>query len=165
MEIETLIFAGASLIISILCFSYQHFKVISDLKKDLQEGSEKIEAIVVSNGNRVSILETKMELFWKNIEGIVLDTLKHPNTVRRDELIEKFGDRTINIEELDELKGILEPVIKENSKSAEAYAAGLVVARIDSILLDVKTIEELTKKPVRTPLKFLEEFRKHWKPI
>lgn len=61
---------------------------------------------------QVSVLEAKVELFWR---GLAADSARvlhhpHPQRARIDELLEAWGDRPLEFQEKEELRGYLESI-------------------------------------------------------
>lgn len=61
---------------------------------------------------QVSVLEAKVELFWR---GLAIDSARvlhhpHPQRARIDELLEAWGDRPLTFGEKEELRGYLESI-------------------------------------------------------
>ena len=162
MEFEHILFPLFSLVIAVIGLLYQHFKVLGDLRKDLDRKIDTVDEKIYLACNRLSILETKMDLFWSNVEKIALNMLKHPHESERDSLIKKFEERTITLNELDRLKFLLELLLQQDSKSIEAYAAGIILARITGLTFEAKKVEEETQKRITQPLKELDGVRELW---
>jgi len=108
----------------------------SERSKDIDEVKKKLDQIIAGDeekGERLKALEVKMELFWNAVQGSVIRMLKHPTAPRRDELLDKLTDKSITINELEELKDLLKCDV---SKKRDSLAAAIVVARIDQLLYD-----------------------------
>lgn len=60
--------------------------------------------------DRITVLETKMEIFWRNVGVELARVLHSPNPARThiDALLEALMEGRITAEERDELKGLLE---------------------------------------------------------
>jgi len=98
---------------------------------------------LIDVSNRIVAVETKMSIFWDAVGDVVKDIIKQPIHYRKDELVEKFPNLTI--EETRELRDIL---IKERNElkmsnaaknpSTRAYvlAIGLQLARVQTELMD-----------------------------
>jgi hypothetical protein len=93
--------------------------------------------------NRISKQEMKMDLFWGAVQETVKDMIKQPIHFRKDELLDKFPN--LGSEEIHELKDTLQlekremlSKIKllEPEKKAYLLAIALMLARIDSVLID-----------------------------
>lgn len=85
---------------------------------------------------RLCVLETKNELFWKSVEDTVITTLHHPNQFAKDSLLEKFQAKNITKEEINELKEMLVEDVTTKKNNAEAKAASILLARIQEVLFD-----------------------------
>lgn len=92
---------------------------------------------------RVSKQEMKMDLFWGAVQETVKDMIKQPVHFRKDSLLDKFPN--LDVEEIRELKHTLQEEKKEMlakikllepEKKAYLLAVALMLARIDSLLID-----------------------------
>jgi hypothetical protein len=89
---------------------------------------------VVKNRERMAVMETKMEIFWR---GVAYDNARilhtpHPENKRRDEILEKFVDQTITIDELKELVDLLHKIIEnKNREFGERTAASNLLRAIE----------------------------------
>ena len=90
-------------------------------------------------GERVTRVETKVELFWKGIEGNMVSLLKSPTKHRKDALLDKLSCNTLNQAEAIELKDIL---TKEFNGKKRANPLGMAyvmaIARLDLVLFNLK---------------------------
>ena len=98
---------------------------------------------LVGLSNRIVAMETKMSVFWDAIGDVVKDIIHHPTSPRRDDLVEKFPNLTM--EEMRELRSML---IKERDElrangatrnpQSQAYALSIVLqlARVQTALMD-----------------------------
>jgi hypothetical protein len=126
--------------------------VLEAKSKNFAAISAKIDLLVASEedkGERIKALETKMELWWTAIQSTVVRMLKHPTQKRRDLLFDKLEANTISLDELAELKGLLQC----ESKKKDALVAAMAIARIDTLIFDMKRM--LTKTlphPVQTQM-------------
>lgn len=103
----------AGLLISICGLLWQHFKTIAGINE------------------RLSTMETKIDLFWKAVEKHVVDLLKAPHTKRYDVLLDKLVQGTLTNEEARELKGYLTNHLK-TAKASKRLAMVLLLARIET---------------------------------
>jgi hypothetical protein len=131
MNIE-LVLSIVSGCLAVIGFIWTYFKVILGIQKQLGnfDFTDMLERIVK--------IETKMELFWKAVEGSAIAMLHHPTTLRKDDLLNRFP--SITDEELCELKDILGSEFHDRkaSQDPKLLAYALMSARIDSELLDRK---------------------------
>ena len=136
-----------SILFTVIGFIIEHFKIqagmheriatletkqknIDDHTKRLDDFSRRFD----DWGERIKALEVKMELFWDAVSSNVITMLKHPTSERRDELLDRLGDKSITLAEMEELKRLLTCDVK--LKSRESLAAAVVVARINQKLYD-----------------------------
>lgn len=111
-----------AILIAISGFIFQQFGVISGIKE------------------RLSSLETKMDLFWKGIENKVVEMLKsYPTFLEKDVLLDKMTRKELNQEEAERLRTILTGEMdKNNNDDARKIAYVLVIGRLEQIILDIK---------------------------
>jgi ribosome biogenesis SPOUT family RNA methylase Rps3 len=110
------IFAICLTIIGLL---FQHFAVLSGIKE------------------RITALETKMELFWKAIETNVSQLLKsYPTNIDKDILLDKLSNRELTLEDAQALRTVLIGEM-ECTKTNNKLAYILIIARVE------QTIKEL----------------------
>jgi len=145
-----------SILFTVIGFLIEHFKIqagmheriatleakqknIDDHAKRLDDFSRRFD----DWGERIKALEVKMELFWDAVSSNVITMLKHPTAERRDELLDRLGDKSITLAEMEELKRILTCNVK--LKSRESLAAAVVVARINQKLYDAGRLVVPTK--------------------
>ena len=151
-----------SIMFTVIGFLIEHFKVqagvheriatleasqksIDDYTKRLDDFSRRFD----ERGERIKALEVKMELFWDAVSSNVITMLKHPAAKRRDELLDRLGDKSITLAEMEELKQLLTCDVKLNDvklKSRESLAAAVVVARINQKLYDAGLLAVSIKK-------------------
>jgi len=144
MNIEDLIFPVISLGITIVTVIVGYVRKIAKLEQHIaliEQKCKTCEGVNIKDklgemSDRLKALEIKTELFWNAIEKEVIDILHHPGEVRRDELLEKLRDKTITLREMEELKCILEGIVKERSSKDEIIGAVLLIGRLDQLLYD-----------------------------
>ena len=139
----------SSFIFTLVALSWEHFKVIGGMSNRITKLETKVAVLppeyvkclpqeLAGIHDSISRMETKIDVFWKSIENMIVKQLHHPlpQFAKRDKLLDKFKDKTITIGELNQLKGMLSctPIKKGDP---EALAAVLLIARIDTILFDV----------------------------
>lgn len=112
MNLEDLL-PYVSIALTICGFLFQHFKVLAKINE------------------RLAMLETKISLFWSIVEKELPRLLKHPDTKRQDELLDKLSNGDIAIKEMKELKAILQ---KDSSvdRVAKAFVIGLLDYKINN---------------------------------
>lgn len=92
--------------------------------------------------NRLTKLETKMELIWNYVDDNMGKILHSPHTPEIDALLEKMPPFTkkpmLTVFEAEELKCLLIPHWKEETDITKKRAYGLYLARIESLILDRK---------------------------
>lgn len=142
-------------VIALIGMVWQYFIVISGVRKDITDLATALRAEAVTSckgitdslsdqGNRLTRMETKMELFWNAIGQSMSSLIKQPIHFRKDELMDKLVPENLphlpenTVEELLELKGILkdELVTLREIKDPKSLAYSLAIAYIDQILFD-----------------------------
>jgi hypothetical protein len=90
------------------------------------------------NSERVTRIETKMELFWSAMTAQAVDVLHHPEETRMDELLVKLKLKTITPPELEELKCVLKTRFgnKNARKGNQGFWAMVALTRIEMLLFD-----------------------------
>lgn len=119
MEIAGIIVAGIAITLTVLGLLSQHFLVLSKMKE------------------RLSALETKIELFWKVVEKKMVDSLKQPTHQRKDSLIDKLKGGGLVLEEAVELRDILDGE-SECHNGCPNVAYILVLARLEALIYDLR---------------------------
>jgi hypothetical protein len=114
--------------------------------RDHCDKTEKVYAIMaqsISEINvRLSIIESKTELFWSNVEANLGKILKSPTHYDKDILITKLTEKRINLDELNELKEIMlhEFEEKQISNTNAVITYTLYIAAINQRILDIERI-------------------------
>lgn len=136
-----------SIMLTVIGFIVEHFRVQAGLRERIA-GLEAKDAVIDScakkldeinkteneRAERIKALEVKMELFWDAVSSQVISMLKHPDSKRRDVLLDKLGAKSITLSEMEELKKML--ICDVKPKTTEALAAALVLAQINVKLYD-----------------------------
>jgi len=153
MAVETsTIIAGAACIISGLGMVWTYFGGILSIRKEtiaaidsakeaMDKNYKSLGSELVKQGNRITTMETKMELFWNAVGGVMSSLIKQPIHFRKDELMDKLvGDKLpgSSTDELLELRIILEDelVTLREIKDPKSLVYALALAYIDQILYD-----------------------------
>lgn len=103
----------------------------ANLSRTMQAESASVQA-------RLSVVETKIDLFWRGLAADAAAILHkpHPEFARRDTLLELFLSGEISLLELDELRNMLLEVIRterlRNPDSGERLAASIIVRMIEA---------------------------------
>ncbi len=109
-----------AMILTVIGFLFQQFSVLAGVKE------------------RLTALETKMDLFWKAIEGNVIKLLKtYPTEIDKDVLLDKFSRRELSKEEAYQLRTILIGEM-ETTKTNNTLAYVLLIGRLEQILHENK---------------------------
>ena len=89
-----------------------------------------------------SAMNVKVNLFWKTIEDNLPRLIKRPTHKRMDDLLDKFREKTITIEEMAELKPLLEELVKQDlaDKNNQALGDMLMLG-----LINIRLYDELEK--------------------
>ena len=111
-----------SIIIAISGFLYQQFGIISGIKE------------------RLTSLETKMDLFWKGIEQNVIGMLKnYPTNINKDVLIDKMARGELSQEEAERLRTMLvSEVANEKGGDGKKIAYILAIGRLEQIIFEIR---------------------------
>lgn len=94
---------------------------------------------IVKTRERIVALETKIEIFWKNVafdNAKILHT-PHPKNARRDELLEKFVEEKFTKNELKELVIILQKIIVDNFNEFGERTAASQLFRTIAMLYEI----------------------------
>lgn len=108
---------------------------ISEIKARVQQIDERGTTGLGKVADRVSVLETKMDVFWRNVGVELARVLHSPNPARAhvDALLEAWIENRITPDERDELKRLLE-YIRDYHQGDESdfpvYAGDQVAAAI-----------------------------------
>lgn len=134
-----------SVFLSILGILYEEFKSKVALEKRIAtlESRPGTEQVLVE---RVAKMEVKMDLFWKTVEQYTITMLKHPNTTRFDDLLDKLQEKTITLAEMDELKGLLECEFQKVSKKktdGRGLVIAITIARINTLMVDATSMAKM----------------------
>jgi hypothetical protein len=115
-------------------------ELATQVRKEINDHFSVFRQEVSSLENRLTKSETKMELFWKSVGGVVSTIIKQPIHFEKDELMDKLtGKRdTMSSKELYRLREILTDEIGEFTavKDPKAMAYALALAYIEQILFD-----------------------------
>lgn len=164
MEVETstiaTLVALGSLTVAILNFIWARFKEGTKLRERISSleqsrtDNEKSRASLKNledrestNSDRLTRLETKMELFWTAMTDNAIKALHHPTETRADLLLLKFKEKTITLAEMEELKQLIRCRLDSKlakKKNGESYWATFMLARIDMALVDAGAIKITT---------------------
>ncbi len=83
--------------------------------------------------NRLASLETKVDLFWRNLSVDAAKILHSPDPAkaRQDALLERFMDETIEPDEVTELVTLLEAILHEHdAQPGQRLAASVVLQAV-----------------------------------
>jgi hypothetical protein len=112
--------AITAVILTVIGFMINHFAIISKLQE------------------RLTALETKMEIFWKAVGNHVAEMLKsYPTNIEKDILLEKLSTKEITLEEAYKLKTIVKGEMQKAANERLAYI--LLLAGIDVVIYEIKT--------------------------
>lgn len=151
MEISSII-AIIAVLLSALGIAWTYFGGILAIRKEIVEIADKVRIqaardnkqlsnIIVDQGNRLTKMETKMELFWNAVGGAMSSLIKQPIHFRKDELMDKLVGEKLpesTTEELVELREILqdELIALREIKDPKSLAYALAIAYIEQLLYD-----------------------------
>jgi hypothetical protein len=107
-----------AIIIAVAGLLYQHFGMITGIKE------------------RLIALETKVDLFWTAIESRVIEMLKSPNHLEKDELLDKLLHKEITLQEAQTLRTILNEELthREEMDNGMRLAYALMIGRLEQII-------------------------------
>jgi hypothetical protein len=94
---------------------------------------------VLKVSERITKVETKVELFWKVVETNVGQLLKSPTHVEKDMLLDKLAHRELNIKEAEQLRGILTDEMQLKGRDNGIIAYALIIGRLEQILYELRT--------------------------
>lgn len=115
--IAAIVMAG----VGIIGLLFQHFGVLSGIKE------------------RLTSLETKMELFWTAIQSRTIDILKSSSNPRKDALLDKLQDGCCTNNECHELFDILTAELEEKElDDGKRLAYCMVLGLINQRLFDLE---------------------------
>jgi len=113
---------------------------LEDRSKDFDAVAKKLDALIIAEedkSERIKALETKMELWWTAMQSTVVKMLKHPTQKRRDLLLDKLEAKTVTLDEMAELRSLLQ-CDASGKKKEDALVAAMAIARIDMLIYDMK---------------------------
>lgn len=103
----------------------------SSINRTMNENAAKV-------GERITVLETKMEVFWSGISLDLATVLHHPHPefAERDNLLELFLAGDINESQLDRLRELLRHAVgdidTESPSAGERVAASILLRLLDA---------------------------------
>ena len=125
---ESIYLSITAISLTVIGLLFQHFAVLSKIKE------------------RLTALETKMDLFWKAIEGNIVKMLKtFPTNINKDILLDKLSQKELDIMEAEKLRTILIGEM-ETTKTNNKLAYVLVIARLEQLLWDIRNNNKNHKK-------------------
>jgi len=131
-----------AIMISIASLAYTYFGLIIKIREDMSKDKDCIGREIADLRSKMSSLETKTELFWRCIEGRVVEMLKsYPTNLNKDVLLDKLSDNSLTLREAEELRTILGCELDKAVDKQFAYvlALGLIEQKIYDLRdLDVK---------------------------
>lgn len=114
---------------------------ISELEINVNQLSEKIIAIntrldkhsesFIELLERMTVMETKMDLFWKIVENKMPSMLRMPTHLEMDLLLDKMTAGKLNYSEMNDLKMRLNDIVYNNEKDVMKI---FVLARLEQLL-------------------------------
>ncbi len=119
-----LLSAGALLLAIVNAVYSRKRDAQSDLKEKLTKLSDKVEIAL----NRLTVIETKAEIYFKGMSVSAAQALHSPHTKELDILLEKFQrDEIQNEKDLQKLKGMLQDVVDiDTNPSRVKYALDIL---------------------------------------
>jgi hypothetical protein len=153
-----------SLVVAIVSFCFAYYKFVlkqreefASLRSDvlmLKETSSSFTVLVSeldqrmnSACERIRAVEIKVDLFWTTVEKWLGGVIKSPHAPRLDELLDKDQREGLSLEELKEMKGLLESVIQEDPHNPRVLPFILLVGRISQRIFDLLLKRKDCKAP------------------
>lgn len=121
-----------SVLIALVAFYATQRNFSENVKRDVNKNSEQV-------NTRLSVLETKIELYWRNIaldQARILH-MPHPEFARRDELLERLLSGEITLNELHELQEMLKAAIggiHDSGDDGQRVAASILLRVIETTM-------------------------------
>lgn len=135
-DLELMVSIGA-LIVSILGYTYQHYRSEAKQNERLAKLEERTKELVGAS-ERLAKIETKMDLLWQAVEKNITRMLHSPTHLRKDGLLDRFPD--LSTPELKELEEILrkeqESLERKNPHNFKLLAYALLIGRIHILQLE-----------------------------
>jgi hypothetical protein len=96
-------------------------------------------AQAVTQGERITKIETKVDLFWKVVETSVGSLLKSPTHTEKDVLLDKLAHRELDMPEAERLRGILTDEMQLRGRENGVIAYALIIARLEQIIYELRS--------------------------
>lgn len=93
---------------------------------------------ILGVNERVTKVETKVELFWKVVETNVGQLLKSPVHIEKDLLLDKLAHQELTIKEAETLRSILTDEMQLKGRNDSIIAYALIIGRLEQILYELK---------------------------
>ena len=123
----------AAIVISLLGILLAYFKWIASVRKEISD-------LALSLEGRLARVETKTELFWNSVGPALLNLIKQPIHLRKDELLDRLFEKkeVLSDDELIELRTMLKIEMPDllEKKQDKSLAYALAMAYIDQVLYD-----------------------------
>lgn len=100
---------------------------------------EKLDTCMRGNSEKITRLDTKMELFWNSMSDYAAQALHHPETPEIDALLDKWRDRSISIAEMERLRTLLAERVAQKigkQENGEVYWMTFLISRLTAKLMD-----------------------------
>jgi hypothetical protein len=109
-----------AIIISVIGLLYQHFALIGGIKE------------------RLVRVETRVELFWNAIEGRVIEMLKSPTHLEKDELLDQLLHKEIRLPGAQRLRTILLEELNNRKRidNGKKLAYALMIGRLEQVIYE-----------------------------
>ena len=124
---------------------WQYFGGFLAMRKELAGSEKELRELIAAQNNRLVAAETKMELFWNAVGGVVSSLIKQPIHFEKDALMDKLMEGHISKSELHALKHILQEEVADlrETKQTQSLAYALALAYIEQKLFDYNFAERL----------------------
>lgn len=100
---------------------------------------------------RLTKVETRGDLFWKIVEDKMVEVFHSPEHPRRDELMDRWRDKQLGLEEAIELRLLVNHAFDlTNGDDPRKMAAALILGKLEQDIVDLE--EESCRKPRWTDL-------------
>jgi hypothetical protein len=128
LEVPSLCLAASAIGVAII--SFQHTRKKDDTEEIKQTAREMAMVLDKIDGlnNRIGVLETKIDVFWKNVAFDAARILHSPHRPELDRLLDAFTSNAITISQTAELKAVLTEIM--NGTVTDFMAGDKVAAAI-----------------------------------
>ncbi len=126
----------------------EHNKSREEVLQKIAESEARTAERIAKTDAHLSASDTKTDLVWRCIETRAADILKtFPSDVDKDVLLDKFKERSLDIDEAERLRTILkgefkESLEKESEDAKDPFCYLVVLGRLEQVLYDLRHTQE-----------------------